>query len=594
MARFPTSPKPSAIAINGTSPAFVMAAQNRHRKAVTQSAQYFELELDFPPLTRDEYSPIGGFLAKQRGPVGQFEYVPHTHALPRGLGSAAAEVATSNLVKWSERLDLSPWGYSDAVNIVQGTAVTAPDGTPTGQLWLVNAANVDSWPRMRQSFTTGQITGVVTVSVYMKAPAANATTRTYFRLYNGTTAGEHSQSINWSAGVPTLGSQTNIQSAELTAVGGGWYRMRLSANLTSFWDPSSHQFHLDIYPRVTQPGVLAGIHIWGAQVTMGALTTPAYLHTWSAAGSRNAGPRVSLRSNLIAFSQNFGGAYWVKGCAVLPATGPVLKKYGTAPDGGVAESWGTPAANGIYNGCLSRTVVAAAQSTQYVMSIYVKKDLASQCGINIYDVTAAASYTTSVDFDAAGVATITLAGGDASGIEPVGGGWYRVWMLLDAASRGLTGHALAAYIYPHSENDGDPRQPEGTYIWGAQFESGRVRPGHYMFRTSESSSNVELESGFTLHTEGWNANQVGVLKADDFVKLAGHTKVYKVTDDASSDANGLAKVLLDPALLETPAPYELLQVEDVPFLVTLASDGLPAAWDENVWIRPSVKLLEVI
>jgi hypothetical protein len=178
MARFPATPKPTSIAIIGTSPAYVMAAQSKRRKAVTQSAQYFEIELDFPPLTRDEYSPIHGFLAKQRGPVGQFEYVPHTHALPRGMGLAAAEEATSNLVKWSERLDLSPWGYSDAVNIVQGTSVTAPDGTPTGQLWLVNAANVDAWPRMRQQFTTGQITGTVSASLYLKAPAANAATST--------------------------------------------------------------------------------------------------------------------------------------------------------------------------------------------------------------------------------------------------------------------------------------------------------------------------------------------------------------------------------------------------------------------------------
>jgi hypothetical protein len=592
MATFPATPKPASIAIKSTAPAFVMAAHSRHRKAVTQNAQFFELELQYPPQTRQEFSPIHGFLMKQKGPVGQFDYVPHTHAVPMGLGLDAAELASSNLVKWSERLDLSPWAYSEAANTALGTAVVAPDGKTTGQLWSMTSASVESWPYIRQAFTTGQLTGTVSASVYMKAPSSGAATRSGLRLYNETTATSHILSVNWAAGVPTMASQALLSSYAIESVGGGWYRLSIAIDLSSYWDPASHLFYLHVFPRINQPGVTAGVHVWGAQTALGSLTVPGYLRTWSAAAIRAAGPRVSLRTNAIAYSSNFS-SWWVKSSYVAPDLPLAIMKYGTAPDGSSAQSWGTPAGNLTYAGAL-RSPYIVATATQYVFSMFVKKDTASKIGINIHDATDNISYTCYANFDAAGVATVVSGTGDDKGVEPDVDGWYRMWVMLDVASRGLTGHNLSVYLYPHAETEGPPPPAEGTFMWGAHLETLRTKPGHYLARTAEASPSVVFESGTTVHLEGWLASQASVLRAGDFIKFAGHSKVYTVVEDASSDGFGLTKLTIEPGLLVVPTPAEVVQVEDVPFLVTLVDEEMAMEWDENIWVRPTVRLLEVL
>ncbi len=590
MARFPDSPRPAALSIKSVAPAFVMAAHNRHRRAVTQNVQYFELNLEFPPLTRAEFSPIDGFLAQQRGQVGLFEYVPHTHATPLGLGVGAAEVASNNQVKWSERFDLAPWSYVGT--LVQGAAVAAPDGRVSAQYWHATAADSSATPYIAQSFTVGQLTGAINVSVYLKAHATNQADRSLLILNNLTTATQHDVTVQWAAGVASLGTTHNVTVPVLTAVGGGWYRCSFSLDLGQYWDASGHQFSFRVCVRGSQPSVDRGVYLWGAQLVTGQLTLPPYLRTWAGAVSRNAGPRVSLRQNAIAYSETFSPSYWAKGCAVLPATGPVFKKSGVSPTGGVAESWGTPANNGVYGGCLSAPTVSTTGISQYVFSAYVKKDTASQCGINLYDVSAAQTRALYVQFDAAGVPTMLSNSADAYGIESAGNGWYRIYIMLDIAGGGLTGHDLQPYLYPHSEDDGTPRQPEGTFIWGVQLEGGRTTPGPYLARASLTSANFALESGTELRTEGWLPSQPGVLKAGDVIRLAGHSKVYKVVADASSDAVGLATLVIEPGLQETPAPFEVVQVQDVPFLVSLAAEDTDMEWDENVWVRPTIKLVE--
>ena len=592
MATFPASPKPVSISIRSTAPAFVMSSHSRHRKAVTQNAQFFELELEYPPLTRQEFSPIHGFLMKQKGPVGQFSYVPHTHAQPMGLGLDAAELATSNLVKWSERLDLAPWERFDPVNMVLGSPTTAPDGKVTAQLWNVNSASAEAWPWIRQTFTTGALTGPLTLSLYMKAPASNASNRIYIRLYNATTVTSHAMAATWAAGVPAYQSSENLSSYAIESVGSGWYRFRISVDLSSYWDPAGHAFTLHIMPRVTQPGVTAGVYVWGVQLALGSLAAPAYLKSWGATTSRAAGPRVPLLANALAYSSAFS-SWWVKSSYSAPDLPLAIKKYGIAPDGGSAESWGTPAGNLTYAGAL-RSPYVVATATQYVFSMYVKKDTASKVGINIHDATDNVSYTVYADFSAGGVATVASGTGDDKGVDSVGDGWYRLWVMLDVASRGLTGHNLSAYIYPHAETEGPPPPAEGSFIWGAQLETQRTRPGPHFARAGEATPNYALATGTTVHTDGWLAGQASVLKAGDFIKFAGHTKVYTVVEDVSSDALGLAKLTIEPGLISAVYPNEVVQVEDVPFLVTLVDQETAMAWDENVWVRPTVRMLEAV
>lgn len=76
----------------------------------------------------------------------------------------------------------------------------------------------------------------------------------------------------------------------------------------------------------------------------------------------------------------------------------------------------------------------------------------------------------------------------------------------------------------------------------------------------------------TIYTDGWPASAT-VLKAGDFVKFAGHAKVYIATEDTSSDGAGVATIALEPALIADPADDELVNVGGVTFQVALASDS---------------------
>ena len=79
-------------------------------------------------------------------------------------------------------------------------------------------------------------------------------------------------------------------------------------------------------------------------------------------------------------------------------------------------------------------------------------------------------------------------------------------------------------------------------------------------------------SGRSIETKGWTPSVTGILLAGDFVKFAGHTKVYMITADANSDVSGYATLAIEPALLSIPADDEAVVISSVPFTVALVSD----------------------
>ncbi len=576
MSQLPATPRPASLKISSVAPSFVQAAQNFTRQAVSQDLQQFSLRLQYPPLTRAEFGPIQGFLQARGGRARTFEVVPHTVAVPLGLGSAGAQAATSNDVIWSERLDLSPWGYSSAGDTAQGTAIAAPDGRVSGQLWRISAANAIGWPYIYQQFSTSQLQGQAIAWVYSKQGTATKAALAFTDL---TTGVSHVLSWTWTAGAPVMASNSGVDSYGFVSIGSGWYRSWIMVDLDAR-NMRNHQLQVRVYPRVDQPSVLAGTYLWGVGVKDHVSVLPAYLRTWSAERSIDSGPRVGYRQNQLAYTEDFSNAYWTKGCYLAPYNPPEIKGYTTAPDGGLAAAWGTPAANDIYNGCLSRgSVVASAQATQYTFSIHIKKKDATRFGLNIYDQTAAQSHIGHWDFDGSGAPIWQSAASsiDVHGEHELDDGWWRVWIVLDAADLGLSTRMLGVYIYPHAEEDGTPRAAEGTYIWGAGFETS-FGPGAYLERVATTDPLIDIVTGGTrLYTVGWGASLTGVLKRGDYLKLDGDTKVYMVAEDADSDAAGNAVLEIYPPLRTAPSTSEPIQVEDVPF--TVAQDSDLSEWD---------------
>ena len=75
----------------------------------------------------------------------------------------------------------------------------------------------------------------------------------------------------------------------------------------------------------------------------------------------------------------------------------------------------------------------------------------------------------------------------------------------------------------------------------------------------------------TIVTDGWS-NSITALKAGDFLKFAGHDKVYMVVEDATSDGSGNATLTIEPPLRSSVADDEGITVSDVPFTVRFADD----------------------
>lgn len=113
----------------------------------------------------------------------------------------------------------------------------------------------------------------------------------------------------------------------------------------------------------------------------------------------------------------------------------------------------------------------------------------------------------------------------------------------------------------------------------------------------------------TILIDGFTAGVTGIMKADDLLKFAGHTKVYSFVDDANSGIGNLTledgtgvllletgdKLLLEidgqitatikPELIEDVADNEAVTIQDVPFTVGLENPvqsygvGSPTEYD---------------
>lgn len=87
------------------------------------------------------------------------------------------------------------------------------------------------------------------------------------------------------------------------------------------------------------------------------------------------------------------------------------------------------------------------------------------------------------------------------------------------------------------------------------------------------------QTGRSVTTDGWTASQTGIVKAGDFIKFAGHNKVYMITADANSNGSGEATITIEPALMASPADNASITVNSVPFTVANVDDGLEISLD---------------
>ena len=82
------------------------------------------------------------------------------------------------------------------------------------------------------------------------------------------------------------------------------------------------------------------------------------------------------------------------------------------------------------------------------------------------------------------------------------------------------------------------------------------------------------QSGNTLAIDGASVSTTSWARAGDVFKLAGHPKVYMITEDANTDATGAVTLTFEPDLHYTPTDNEALTVSSVPFTVAFSANTL--------------------
>lgn len=94
--------------------------------------------------------------------------------------------------------------------------------------------------------------------------------------------------------------------------------------------------------------------------------------------------------------------------------------------------------------------------------------------------------------------------------------------------------------------------------------------------------------------DGLTASTSNILRAGDFFKFSGHTKVYMVTADMASDGSGDATLNFSPKLITAVADNETITTSSVPFQVAFQSDNRQFTTDRSGYYSYELDLVEVV
>ena len=97
----------------------------------------------------------------------------------------------------------------------------------------------------------------------------------------------------------------------------------------------------------------------------------------------------------------------------------------------------------------------------------------------------------------------------------------------------------------------------------------------------------------TIAVDGMGNNLTGVLKAGDFVRFTGQTKVYMVVEDLSSNGSGAGTLTIEPPLRINLSDNTVLIYNNVDFTVGLTNDIQEFAVGTENYFQYEVDLIEI-
>lgn len=350
------------------------------------------------------------------GPDGTIQYAPH------------------NLLTHSEQFDNAAWAKT--ATTASANSVSAPNGTSTADKLVESSTNdFHVTAQYVSGFSAGSL---VFVSFYAKAEERFA-----FRIQTDAGAGFGYSDFNLQTGnvVNSFGIASN---AQITAVGGGWYRCSVL-----FTASAAGAVGIKVIVSLgASYGVAylgdgtSGLYIWGAQLNVGTLQ-PYYPTTVK---------------NLLGYTQEFDNAAWTKSNAT------VAPNSTAAPNSLMLADKVVPTTTAGDHLVGFTAAGAAVSGTVYTSSVYAKAAGYNFIRLSLGNV-AGGGFTF---FDLSTGTVGTTSGMASSSITPVGDGWYRC-----AVSRAATSSAnIGSDIYITSANNQFSWAGDGTsgvYIWGAQL-----------------------------------------------------------------------------------------------------------------------------
>lgn len=415
-------------------------------------------------------------------------YIPTTTAV---VARWLTTKRRTNLILQSEDLSTS-WVNTESID-TQNQAI-APDGTNTANKLLETTAN--------DIHVVTQDVGVskgvdYTVSVF----ALPGLGRDWFILQFDAGQWAYFDVVNGVVGTTSGGITATIERKK-----DGWFKC--SVHRVTLSTPATLVLYLAEGDGTASyiGDVTKGMYFWGAQLEKGSAATD-YIPTTTQAESSSFDTPITdasgllveeARTNLQVKSQEFDHAFWGN------TASDSIANIAVAPDGTVtADRLDVVVA---VNNHSIWDVHALTQDVPYAISIYVKDDGARYAYLSITGGSTAAERFASVAFD---LQTGTVGGTDVgtftgtvldSGIDDVGKGWFRIWMVAQLEyvdlffAMGSSDEATSPNYDAFGLPIFTPSEGEDLLIWGAQLEAGAFPTSYIPTDASSVTRNGDVVS----------------------------------------------------------------------------------------------------
>jgi len=109
------------------------------------------------------------------------------------------------------------------------------------------------------------------------------------------------------------------------------------------------------------------------------------------------------------------------------------------------------------------------------------------------------------------------------------------------------------------------------------------------------STNASITAGAITGTvDGMTISTNGILKAGDYFRFTGQTKVYMAVDDLNADGSGEGTLTFEPPLRTTVADNAIIIYDNVDFTVGLNGDIQEYSIGVNNYFQYEIDLIEIL